>query len=116
MRRNFFYFWVCLGAQKLVILYQKLISPFLPSSCRYYPSCSEYALWSLQFNQPLRAFYQIFSRILRCNQFFKGGIDYPIGHRVLEKNFSTPKKITFWLIPLAACQCPKTKFYIIKSL
>ena len=54
------------------------ISKMLPASCRYYPSCSEYAKWQFEFNAPQKAFAATSLRILRCNQFFKGGIDYPL--------------------------------------
>ncbi|PAF41738.1 membrane protein insertion efficiency factor YidD [Helicobacter sp. 11S03491-1] len=100
--------------EKLVFFYQKFISPLLPGSCRYYPTCSEYALWCIRFESPLCAFLKICLRVLKCNQFFVGGIDYPIGHRALEVRFSSPQKILFWLVPLA--HTSKSKFYIIKSL
>ena len=54
------------------------ISKMLPASCRYYPSCSEYASWQFEFNAPHKALLASSTRILRCNQFFKGGIDYPL--------------------------------------
>jgi len=53
------------------------ISKMLPASCRYYPTCSEYAKWQFTFNTPYKAFVATSTRILRCNQLFKGGIDYP---------------------------------------
>ncbi len=56
------------------------ISRMLPASCRYYPTCSEYAKWQFEFNRPDRAFAATALRILRCNQLFPGGIDYPRVH------------------------------------
>ena len=53
------------------------ISRMLPASCRYYPTCSEYAKWQFEFNRPDRALVASTLRILRCNQLFPGGIDYP---------------------------------------
>ncbi|WP_292658277.1 membrane protein insertion efficiency factor YidD [Nitratifractor sp.] len=53
------------------------LSQMLPASCRYYPTCSEYAKWQFEFNRPDRAFAATALRILRCNQLFPGGIDYP---------------------------------------
>jgi len=53
------------------------ISRMLPASCRYYPTCSEYAKWQFEFNRPDRALAATALRILRCNQLFPGGIDYP---------------------------------------
>ncbi|PAF44492.1 membrane protein insertion efficiency factor YidD [Helicobacter sp. 11S02596-1] len=116
MRKNFLYFCIFFVFQNLILAYQKFISPMLPNRCRYYPTCSEYALWTLRFNNPFRAIYRIGTRILRCNQFFEGGIDYPIGYGVLEVGFSSPQKMMFWLVPLGGFRSAKTKFYIIKSL
>ncbi|PAF53327.1 membrane protein insertion efficiency factor YidD [Helicobacter sp. 13S00482-2] len=103
-----------------ISFYQKYISPLLPKSCRYYPTCSQYALWSIQFNHPLFAFYKILLRILRCNQLFLGGIDYPIGNWFLKGDFLSPQKIDFWLVPIEKHtqngHAKKIKFYIIKSL
>ena len=53
------------------------LSQMLPASCRYYPTCSEYAKWQFEFNRPDLAFAATALRILRCNQLFAGGIDYP---------------------------------------
>ncbi|GHV08476.1 hypothetical protein AGMMS50229_16950 [Campylobacterota bacterium] len=64
----------------LVRLYQKTLSPFVGSSCRFYPTCSNYALWSLE-QQPLyTALAAIVWRILRCTPLTIGGIDYPRTH------------------------------------
>ncbi|EAH8597053.1 membrane protein insertion efficiency factor YidD, partial [Campylobacter jejuni] len=71
---------ICL---KILRFYQKFLSPLKPAVCRYYPSCSEYALWQFQKKNFFLAFFSTFFRILRCNPFFKGGFDYP---RV-SKNF-----------------------------
>lgn len=95
-----------------VNFYKRFISPILPRSCRYYPTCSEYALQELKFANVFEAIFKIIFRILRCNQLFKGGIDYPIVKR--NFNYSTLKKYTktkpiFWFIPYK-----KNKFYLIK--
>ena len=50
----------------------------LPGSCRYYPTCSEYAKWSFETSAPHKAIVNSTLRILRCNQLFPGGIDYPV--------------------------------------
>ena len=59
----------------LIIGYRSWISPFLPPSCRFYPSCSEYALESYQKLGFCRATYLSFLRILKCNPFHPGGVD-----------------------------------------
>lgn len=46
-----------------------------PSSCRYYPTCSEYALEAFQKLGFFKAFYLTSKRILTCNPFFPGGYD-----------------------------------------
>jgi putative membrane protein insertion efficiency factor len=62
---------------KILKIYQ-YISALTPASCRYYPTCSEYAKWQFKFNRLDRAIFNSIVRILRCNQLFKGGIDYPL--------------------------------------
>lgn len=60
-----------------VRLYQKIISPITVGSCRYYPSCSEYAIWQFENNNFFYALLYSLLRILRCNKLFVGGIEYP---------------------------------------
>ena len=55
--------------------YQKLISPMFPPSCRFYPSCSNYAIDSLNKHGIFKGSLKAFWRILRCNPFNKGGHD-----------------------------------------
>jgi len=55
--------------------YQKGISPFLPSSCRYYPSCSAYAVEALEKHGALRGSWLAVCRICRCHPFRPGGFD-----------------------------------------
>ncbi len=60
---------------KLVRIYQKFISPMFPPSCRFYPTCSEYAVQSLEKHGALIGGAKAIWRILRCNPFNKGGFD-----------------------------------------
>lgn len=85
---------------KLILVYQTFISPLLGSDkCRYYPSCSEYSKQVFLFCNPFLASFLTFLRILKCNQLFKGGIDYPkIKMRIVEVVFE-PIILSFWLIP-----------------
>lgn len=55
--------------------YQKFISPFLPASCKYAPTCSQYAVESLQKHGICKGIVLILWRILRCNPWSKGGVD-----------------------------------------
>ncbi|MBQ1972341.1 MAG: membrane protein insertion efficiency factor YidD [Treponema sp.] len=59
----------------MIFLYQHYISPFFPSSCRFYPSCSEYAKQAFLKYGFLKASILTIWRILRCNPFSKGGFD-----------------------------------------
>ncbi|MBI1933381.1 MAG: membrane protein insertion efficiency factor YidD [Ignavibacteriales bacterium] len=59
----------------LIRLYQKVISPMFPPSCRFYPTCSNYAIDSLNKYGVLKGGIKSVWRILRCNPFNKGGYD-----------------------------------------
>lgn len=61
----------------LIRLYQILLSPFFGNCCRFYPSCSNYALEALQKHSLLKALLLITKRIGRCGPWSKGGIDFP---------------------------------------
>jgi putative membrane protein insertion efficiency factor len=56
-------------------LYQRLISPAIGPRCRYYPTCSNYAIESIRELGPARGTIVAGWRVLRCNPFSKGGID-----------------------------------------
>lgn len=60
----------------LVQLYQRTISPLLGPVCRYYPSCSAYAVTSLERFGPLRGSWLTVRRLLRCTPFHRGGVDH----------------------------------------
>ena len=60
--------------------YQKAFSPlfnFGRQNCRFYPSCSEYALKAVEKEGILKGGLKSFSRILRCGPWSKGGVDFP---------------------------------------
>ena len=61
--------------------YQWLVSPVLPGSCRFYPTCSSYALQALDNHGPLKGGWLGLKRILRCHPWNDGGYDpVPPGH------------------------------------
>ncbi|MCG9479113.1 MAG: membrane protein insertion efficiency factor YidD [Actinomycetia bacterium] len=55
--------------------YKKILSPILPDSCRFYPTCSQYAIDALYKFGVLKGSMKAIYRILRCNPFNKGGYD-----------------------------------------
>ena len=55
--------------------YQVAISPLLPPACRYYPTCSQYAVEALERHGPWRGSWLALRRILRCHPFRPGGYD-----------------------------------------
>ncbi len=59
----------------LVTTYRYLLSPLLPASCRFAPSCSEYALEALQRHGGLRGGWLALRRILRCHPLAGWGYD-----------------------------------------
>lgn len=65
--------------RKILVLlvrgYQVAISPLLPSSCRYYPSCSAYAVEALERHGAIRGSWLAIRRIARCHPFKPGGYD-----------------------------------------
>lgn len=67
-------------------LYKRWISPALPPSCRYVPTCSEYAQEAIERFGALRGGGMALWRLLRCHPFVKGGLDPVVKD-------STPAKI-----------------------
>jgi putative membrane protein insertion efficiency factor len=55
--------------------YQHVISPLLPASCRFVPSCSEYGYQAIEKYGIIRGGAMAVWRVLRCNPFCKGGYD-----------------------------------------
>lgn len=59
----------------LIRLYQRYISPLLGNRCRFYPTCSAYAIEALQVHGVLKGSILAAMRLMRCNPLFKSGID-----------------------------------------
>ena len=59
----------------MIRFYKREISPMLPPSCRFTPTCSEYAMQAVEKYGLVKGGYLALRRILRCNPFHKGGYD-----------------------------------------
>lgn len=59
----------------LIRVYQRVISPYLAPSCRFYPSCSSYAVEAIGRHGAWRGGYLTVRRLLRCHPFHAGGHD-----------------------------------------
>lgn len=59
-----------------VRFYQLVISPLLPPSCRFYPSCSAYTFTAIERFGPIRGIWLGVCRLCRCHPWNPGGVDY----------------------------------------
>nr|MDH3153482.1 membrane protein insertion efficiency factor YidD [Bacillus licheniformis]MDH3164485.1 membrane protein insertion efficiency factor YidD [Bacillus licheniformis] len=59
----------------LIRFYQKWISPALPPTCRFYPTCSNYGLEAIEKHGAFKGGWLTIKRILKCHPFHPGGID-----------------------------------------
>ena len=76
MREKHITWYVNKGLIGSVRTYQKYISPLKKvPSCKYFPTCSQYAIEALQKYGPGKGTFLTLKRILRCNPFSKGGYD-----------------------------------------
>jgi len=72
----------------LLKAYKRFISPFLVKSCRYHPTCSEYAAEAIERFGALKGTVMAAGRLLRCHPFARGGFDpcpEPEGNPVWKK-------------------------------
>ena len=76
--------WIIASILRLLVRgYQLLLSPILPMSCRYYPSCSCYAAEALERHGACAGSALAISRLLRCHPWSGHGID-PVPHRIAD--------------------------------
>lgn len=59
----------------LIKMYQKFISKYTKRTCRFHPTCSQYAIQSFKKYNFFKAFYLTTKRILKCHPLSKGGYD-----------------------------------------
>ncbi len=80
-RKSIYPFTQILGMLKIFLLlikgYQSLISPLIPKSCRFYPSCSQYAKESLQIHGWKKGLILTLLRLVKCGPWHPGGVDLP---------------------------------------
>ncbi len=60
---------------KIIRFYQKKISPLFGPRCRYYPTCSQYAVEAVERFGAIKGSFLTIYRLLRCNPLFPGGYD-----------------------------------------
>ena len=65
--------------------YQRAISPALPQRCKYHPSCSHYAVAAIRRYGILRGSVLAAWRLLRCNPWSHGGVDYARDQRLFRR-------------------------------
>jgi len=75
---------------QLIKLYRYYLSPMLPASCRFYPSCSAYAQLSFQRLGFWKGTFLSLWRIFKCNPFHPGGFDPVSGENI--QNYKSCKK------------------------
>jgi len=76
---------------KLIQFYRKHISPQLPDMCRYYPTCSQYAIEAIEIHGAFKGSLLTVARLLRCNILFPGGYDPVPPKRDKKSNRRTHK-------------------------
>ncbi|WOS96736.1 membrane protein insertion efficiency factor YidD [Nosocomiicoccus massiliensis] len=60
---------------QMIRFYQRYISPMSPPSCRFYPTCSQYAIEAVEEHGAFKGSYLAVHRILKCHPLHKGGFD-----------------------------------------
>lgn len=59
----------------LLRLYQFLVAPLLGTCCRFYPSCSEYALGCVEKHGVMKGLWLTLKRLAKCHPYHRGGVD-----------------------------------------
>jgi putative membrane protein insertion efficiency factor len=67
----------------LIRVYQVALSPLLGPNCRYFPTCSHYAIEAIDTHGSLRGTWLTFKRVSRCHPWHEGGFD-PVPGRCLK--------------------------------
>lgn len=80
------------AVQAPIRLYRKFISPLKPATCRFYPTCSAYALEAIEVHGALYGSWLAARRIARCHPFHPGGLDPVPPPRKQPSEGGTPKQ------------------------
>lgn len=64
--------------------YQRLISPMFGRRCKYYPTCSQYAVRAIEEFGVARGVVLAVWRVMRCNPWSRGGVDHPHDQRIFR--------------------------------
>ena len=70
----------------IIKAYQYIISPVLGNNCRFFPTCSEYALLAIKMHGLVKGSGLAFRRLLSCHPLYKGGFD-PVPEPVKKKDY-----------------------------
>lgn len=73
-----------------ILLYQRVISPGLPRTCKYEPTCSHYAVEAIRTEGAVRGVILAAWRLLRCNPWSHGGYDPVSAQRLFRRRSSSP--------------------------
>lgn len=65
--------------------YRRLVSPLIAPRCRYYPTCSTYALESIRTYGVFRGFVLSAWRVMRCNPWSHGGVDHVCDQKLFKQ-------------------------------
>ena len=68
--------WLTWPLRLLIRLYQYTLSPLLGPRCRFYPSCSNYALQALELHGLFKGSWLTLRRLARCHPWHEGGVDH----------------------------------------
>ena len=81
-----------------ILAYRRLVSPLLPASCRYYPSCAGYAEEAIRLHGPVRGSWLAAKRLARCHPWTPGGVDHvpdsPRAGQTPTAGLSAPSTVT----------------------
>ena len=64
--------WILVAALRV---YKQWVSPWLPSACRYHPSCSDYMRQAIERHGAVKGIWMGIKRLARCHPFHEGGFD-----------------------------------------